>query len=206
MKILSASALAFLMLIVCAAPVTAQDEMTTDILRNEEWIGTGPVLGPVVTWHNFRQDKSAVDVLPGVYAGWDLMLAQPFPRWYVLFRPGVSVLYPTAMIDAVLRLRAPIPFAVFGGVSVDPTWTRDFPEDSKRPEFQYDRVLDRFGQRSFGLIGAQYVTSFAFYELQYRIQLEEGVDAFYKKDEASPLSYTGTRRYFLLSFGMGIRL
>lgn len=206
MKYLPLSALAILLSLVLAAPLAAQDEMTTDILRNEEWIGTGPVIGPIVTWHNFRQHKSAVDVLPGAYAAWDIMLAQPFPRWYVLFRPGVSVLYPTAMIDAVLRLRLPIPVAVFGGVSVDATWTREFPEDSKRPEFQYDRVLDRFGQRSFGLIGAHYVTSFAFYELQYRIQLEEGVDAFYQKTPSSALSYTGTRRYFLLSFGMGIRL
>ncbi|MCB2206378.1 hypothetical protein KQI65_16660 [bacterium] len=197
---------AVLILLLIAPTLQAQDETTSDILRNEEWISTGPAVGPIVTWHNFRQDKSGVDILPGVYATYDLMLAQPFPRWYITFRPSVSILYPTAMIDAVFRFRLPIPFAFFGGASFDPTWTREFAEDPNHPEFQYDRILSTIGQRSFGLIGAQYVTSFAFYELQYRIQLEEGVDAYYRKDEASPLSYTGTRRYFLLSFGMGIRL
>ena len=203
MKIIS---LILVFLFAAPAVMLAQDETTSDILRNEEWISGGVAVGPIVTWHNFRQHKSAVDVLPGVYGTWDIVLAQPFPRWYLLFRPGVSVLYPTAMIDAVLRLRLPIPFAVFVGASIDPTGERDFPEDSKRPEFQYRRLVSTLGQRSFGLIGAQYVTSFAFYELQYRIQLEEGVDAFYQKTPETPLSFTGTRRYFLLSFGMGIRL
>jgi hypothetical protein len=180
--------------------------MTTDILRNEEWIATGPAVGPVAVWHNFRQFEALSDISVGVTGTWDLMLAQPFPRWYLLFRPGISILWPTATIDAMLRLRLPIPVSLIAGGSFDPTWERDFPEDSKRPEFQYVQEVNTLGKRSFGVVGANIVTEFAFYELLYRIQLEKGARAYYFNPDGTPPETTGIRRYFLLTFGIGIRL
>ncbi|MBN1448483.1 MAG: hypothetical protein JXA28_11175 [Bacteroidetes bacterium] len=184
----------------------AQSDKTTDILRNESWLKTGPAVGPVAVWHNFRQHETASDISVGVSGTWDIMLAQPLPGWYVLFRPGLSVLYPTVMIDAVFRLRLPIPVSLIVGGSFDPTWERDFPKDSNHPEWQYVREVDPADKRLFVLMGFQVATDFAFYELQYRIQIEKGARAYYHYSDGRPPEPTGVRRYFLLSVGMGIRL
>ena len=197
---------AFLLLIVLASPrLSAQDETTTDILRNESWIKTGPAVGPVVLWHNFRQHQTRSDMSAGVTGTWDLMLAQPIRSWYVMFRPGVSVLWPTVTVDAVLRVRPPIPFSLNAGGSFDPTWERDLPDVGDHREFKYVREMNTLGKRSFFYLGVQYVTSFAFYELQYRVQLDRGARAYYYTSDAPPEA-TGVRRYFLWSFAMSIRL
>jgi len=183
-----------------------QAQTTTDILRNESWIITGPAVGPAAVWHNFRQEHITSDVSVGVAATWDFALAQPFPSWYLLFRPGISYLHPTLFLDAAMRFRLPIPVALVGGASFDPTWERDFPEDTEIGEHQYVREMQTTGNRAFALMGLQYVTEFAFYEFQYRIQLDKGARSYYYNPDGSPPVVNGLRRYFVLSFGMTVRL
>lgn len=188
----------------CAIQVQAQT--TTDILRNESWITTGPAVGPVVVWHNFRQDHITSDVSVGASATYDFALAQPFPSWYVLFRPGISYLYPTLLLDAAVRFRLPIPVSLVGGASFDPTWERDFPEDTERGEHQYVREMQTLGNRAFAFMGLQYVTEFAFYEFQYRIQMDKGARSYYYNPDGSSPVVNGLRRYFIVSFAITVRL
>mgnify|MGYP000468816029 CR=1 FL=1 len=200
------TAVTMLLVMFVSAPLAAQDGTTTDILRNESWIKTGPAVGPLLLWHNFRQHQTSADISAGVTGTWDLMLAQPIRSWYIIFRPGVSVLWPTMTIDAVLRLRPPIPFSLNAGGSFDPTWERDLPDVGDHQEYKYVREMNSLGKRSFFYLGVQYVTSFAFYELQYRVQLDRGARAYYYNPDGTPPEATGVRRYFLWSFAMSIRL
>lgn len=177
-----------------------------DILRSAITSYRGPAGGPSIAWHNYRQHRSAGDIAPGLVLTWDFPLPTPLPETVLTFRPGLSYLHPSLLIDAALRLQYENITAVIAGLSVDPMGEREFRFEDDTPEWAWINEHDRIGKRSFALLGIQIPTTFAYYEFLYRIQLEKGAHAYWINPDTGERSPAGYRRYFLLSFGMGIWL
>jgi hypothetical protein len=167
---------------------------------------SGPAGGLAVAWHNYRQHRTANDIAPGLVLTWDLPLARADENVAISFRPGLSYLHPTLLIDAVLRLQYREVGAEVAGLSFDPTGDREFRSEESTPEWIWMNEHDSFGKRSFAVLGLQLPTGFAYYEFLYRIQLEKGSHAYYIDAEQSTRTPKGYRRYFLLSAGIGIWL
>ena len=175
-------------------------------LTDRDMLMSGPAGGPSVAWHNFRQHRSANDIAPGLVLTWDVPLADAGDNLAISFRPGLSYLHPTLLIDAVLRLQYRDIAALMAGLSFDPTADSEFRSEDNTPEWIWMNEHDSFGKRSFAVLGLQLPTGFAYYEFLYRIQLEKGSHAYYVDSEQSSRTPKGYRRYFLLSVGMGIWL
>ena len=186
--------------------VSSSSQPAEDILRTTFNSRGGPAGGPALAWHNYRQHRSVGDIAPGVVLTWDIPLLTPLENMFLTFRPGVSYLHPSLLIDAALRLKYRDIAAVIAGFSFDPMDEREFRFEDDTPEWAWINEHDVLGKRSFALLGIQIPTRFAYYEFLYRIQLEKGAHAYWINPETAERSPAGYRRYFLLSAGLGIWL
>lgn len=201
----------FITALLCLSSIEASAQESVTQRQGVDIIGSGspfsgPAGGPSVTWHNYRQHRTANDIAPGLALTWDFPIASMSDDLALSLRPGLSYLHPTLLADAALRLQWRNHAAVLAGFSADFTGDKEFRFEESTPEWRWFNEHDSFGKRSFALLGVQIPTGFAYYEFLYRIQLEKGSHAYFTDPENGIQTPAGYRRYFILSVGMGIWL
>lgn len=144
--------------------------------------------------------------------GFGLMLAKELlPEngdavFQIGLRPAFTWLAPVVLIDAGISLRHASGFSALAGLGVDLAGESELRGSGHGSDFIYVLERDAFVKRLFPLLGLQFRRSAFLIELQYRIELSHGIQAYWTDADGLLRYPTGDRRHFILALLLGVAL